>query len=184
MAIADLLRNLFGGSTVASGQAVGRNAFPKILSLGDWWDDSLETTSGKIAVKIGGWVRVGQYKVPPQQMYHFGYGRGDLPYNQGYMYLVFKDDTGTPVAIPGKVRFAQVNANETMKLVVFEARTEQLSGDASDRNKMLAFPEQVMFPFVGEDSLMIIEFLADAESAVNLTKASCTAWNVPVTVLQ
>jgi len=77
-----------------------------------------------------------------------------------------------------------MNANETMKLVVCEARPEQRSGDPADRNKMLAFPEQVLFPFVGEDSLLVIEFLADSASAVNLTKASCTAWNVPVTVLQ
>jgi len=183
MGLFDALRGLIGGGT-ATAQAPGRNAFPKILSLGDWWQTALETASGKIAVKSGGWVRIGQYKVPPQQMFHYGYGRGDLPYNQGYLYMVFKDDSGTPVAIPGKVRFSQMNANETMKLVVFEARTEQLSGDPADRNKMLAFPEQVLFPFVGEDSLLVIEFLADSASAVNLTKASCTAWNVPVTVLQ
>lgn len=182
MGLGNLISSLLGGGGQAS-QAPGRNYFPKTLHIGNWWQTSLETTSGKIAVKDGGFVRIGQFTVPPQQLYHLGYGRGDLPYNQGYLYMTFFDDTGTPVVIPGVVRFRQANANESINLLIAEYRTEQLSGDASDRNKMMAFPEQVLFPFVGEDSKVILEFLADSSSAVNLTKANCI-WNVPVTIGQ
>jgi len=162
------------------------NAFPKILSIGDWWQTALESAAGVIAVKPGAWVRVGEYAVPAQQMFHFGYGRADLFSNQGYLYGIFYDDTGvTALIVPGKVRLVQENAQGITKLTVYEARTEQLAGSAYDRQMMLALPEQTQFPWVGEDSKLVIEFLADAAQNLKLAAAATPLiWNIPVTVLQ
>jgi len=184
------LGNLLGGlGQRRQSVTAGRNVFKKVLSHADWWDTALETGSGLIAVKAGVWATIGRFKIPAQQLYHFGYGSAAFPDNQGYMYMAIYDDTATDSELEeGAVRLVQRNAVGTVSLVVAEFRTEQLRGDAADRNKQMALPEQTQFPLVGEDSYLELQFNPDADDSIVAAAIGAAAgkdiWNIPVTVYQ
>ena len=178
------LQGMLGGINLPGVQkAAPENVFYKTLSTTNLWDTALESASGKISAKNGYFTTIGRFKVPAQQSYHWGFGTPAYPDNQGYLYMVVKDDQGTPAAIPGVVRLVQRNNAGTLNLTVAEFRTEQLSGDAADRKKQMALPEQAQFPLVGEDSYLEIAFQPDSATAVNVTKANCI-WNTPVSCYQ
>ncbi|HEY82220.1 MAG TPA: hypothetical protein G4O01_02905 [Dehalococcoidia bacterium] len=166
---------------------IGR--FQKILVHDDWWDSNLETdtTNNEITCTAGVWTMIGRYKVQPRQRAHFGYGSAQTPDNQGYLYIAIYDDTATNSALEeGKVRLTQVSADDLRKIVVGEWATIDLRGDKNDRNKRIALPEQVQFPWVGEDSYLAIEFKPDATDDIVKTAIGTAAgedlWNVPVTI--
>jgi len=186
----NLLPNLGGFNPGGNqGKTAPSNVFKKVLSHADWWDTALESSSGVILCKAGVYTAIGRFKVPAQQAFHFGFGSPAYPDNQGYMYLKLYDDTATnSVQEHGRVRLIQKNAQGTVVLTVAEARTEQLAGDTSDRNKQIALPEQVQFPLVGEDSYLEIQLNPDATdsliSAAVGTAAGLDVWNIPVSCYQ
>lgn len=177
------------GKPSNGGNSSKANVFKKVLSHTDWWDTLLETSSDAIAVIAGVWAVIGRFKVPAQQLYHFGFGDANHPDNQGYVYMDIYDDTATnSVREPGAVRLVQRNNQGTIQLTVAEYRTEQLYGDTADRNKQIALPEQTQFPWVAEDSYLEIQFKPDASDTIVQTAIGTAAakdiWNVPVTVKQ
>ena len=168
---------------------IAANVFKKILAHGDWWDSSLEDGANYILCKAGVWAVIGRYKVPAQQAYRFGFGSAAFPDNQGYLFVAIYDDTATNSAKEeGALRLVQRNAQGTLHLVVAEFRTEQLSGDVSDRSKQIALPEQTQFPLVGEDSYLELQVKLDAADGIVKTAIGTAAgldiWNIPVTVYQ
>ena len=183
------LAGLLGGAGAQRSATAGRNIFKKVLSHGDWWDTALESAAGVIALKAGVFQPIGRFTVPAQQVYAFGFGAAMYPDNQGYMHLAVYDDTVTnSVIAEGSIRLVQRNAQGITQLVVAEFRTEQLRGSTSNRQQMMALPEQTQFDLVGEDSIMEIQFSPDAVVSI-VSPAIGTAdkldiWNIPVTVYQ
>lgn len=179
------LGNLGGvlGGIAPARQATKANIFKKILAHGDWVLDS------NVFCAAGVWTVMGKFTVPAQQAYRFGFGSAAFPDNQGYIYLALYDDTATNSELEnGAVRLVQRNAQGTISLVVAEFRSEQLRGDVNDKAKMIALPEQTQFPLVGEDSVLEIQFKADASDSIVTTAIGTAAgkdiWNIPVTVYQ
>lgn len=163
--------------------------FKSVIAHIQWWQTALETASGVIACKAGKWNRIGEFTVPAQQLYHFGYGDEGHPENQGYIFIGIYDDTATnSVVEEGFVRLVQVNARETVGPTVWEGRTENLRGDTADKRKMIALPEKDEFFWVGEDSKLVIEFKPDADDTIVKaaigTALGLDVWNVPVTIKQ
>jgi len=112
-----------------------------------------------------------------------------FPDNQGYMHFAAYDDTATnSVVEDGSLRLVQRNAQGTVQLVVAEYRTEQLRGSVSNRQQMVALPEQTQFPVVGEDSILELQLKPDAADSIVKTAIGTAAgldiWNIPVTVYQ
>jgi len=178
--LGSLLGGLGGGTTK---QAAKSNVFKKILAHGDW------IPAADVLCPADVWTVIGSFTVPAQQAYRFGYGSPAFPDNQGYIYVALYDDTATnSVLEDGALRLVQRNAQGTISLVVAEFRTEQLRGSTTDRQQMIALPEQTQFPLVGEDSVLELQFRADAADTVVIlaigTAAGLDIWNVPVTVYQ
>jgi len=151
------------------GFGVGGKGFQKTLT-----EDDFKLTSD-VSVLSGKWNKIGEFTVPPQQAYKFGYGNPNQPYNQGYMYIYIKDGDGNE--IPCKVRLAVSDANELKKTVVFEERGEVLHAATADITKQKALPEQG--PLAREDDKLIIEIMPDSNATVS---ASNTEIRIPVTV--
>ena len=149
-------------------------------------DDKSYLGAGNVAVTAAVWTRIWEYVVKAQQAIHAGYGSPAMPDNQGYIYIILMDDTAnTALQEHGMLRLSLLNARETRKVVVVEARTETLSGSATDRRLKIPLPEQVQLPAVGEDSKLVLEMLSDATDVIKKTPASgATVIQIPVTVYQ
>jgi len=148
----------------------GGQKFSKTLTKGDY---NVEDTSPDTSE----WVRLGEYTVPPQQSVRHGIGDAEHSANQGYLYVLLEKTDETE--LEGKIRLAQINALETRKIVVYEERTEVLKGDTADKNKKIALPEQIQFPRVGEDSMLIIEVKMDESDTIAKDKSTIL---IPVSV--
>ena len=183
------LAGMLGGGTTQRSALAGRNVFKKVLSHGEWWDDALETAAGEIDLRAGVFQPIGRFTVPAQQLYRFGFGAAAFPDNQGYLHIAVYDNTAVnSVIVEGSIRLIQRNAQGTVQLVVAEFRTETLRGSATNRQQMIALPEQTQFALVGEDSVLELQMSPDA--AVTIvdvaigTAAGLDIWNIPVTVYQ
>jgi len=187
--LGNLLGGLMGGVApqAAGPQVIGR--YQRSLAHTDWWDSALETDTSnhEITCTAGQFVVIGRYQVKPRQRIHFGFGIAGQDANQGYMYLALYDDTATnSVLEEGKVRLTLRSYDNFRIVPVGEWRTEQLRGDKNDKAKQIALPEQVQFPWVGEDSYLAIEFCSDATDDLIITAIGTAAgedvWNLPVTI--
>ena len=148
--------------------------FQKILTQAD-----ILSASDVVVSDTTNFVRIGSYTVPAQTKIAFGYGRPDQPQNQGYLYVKLVDDAAGDE--DGVLRLVQENATGTRKIVLWEGRTEELDGDANDKNKRIPLPEKTEFPLVGEDSILALEFKADGADTIDVS--ACTV-RIPVTVYQ
>ena len=189
MSVMDRLLNRRAIRGGGLGQA--RTPFQRVLSHKDWWQSALETSPGNIDCPAGKWTRIGEFTIPPQQQIYFGFGNPVTWQNQGYMHIALYDNTAVNSAlVNGVIRLRQMNANETLIVVIYEGRTEVLRGDVNDKNKMIALPFQGQTPpnLTLEDCKMSIEFKADVpdiivESAIG-NAADKDIWNIPVSVLE
>lgn len=155
--------------------------------------DALYDTAAEVIALVGAaahaaFVLIWQMTVPAQEMIHWGYGTAGLPANQGYMWFTSADE-GTDLDI-GILRLQQSNARGTRVLVVAEIPDSSLHLPTAaptvancmptDRNTMVALPEKVEFPLIGEDSLLQLTY--------SLTTAATTHDNadfrIPITVYQ
>jgi len=151
------------------------SAFKKTLDKSDF---SLANGSGQTqSVTNGDWNVIGEFSIPPQQAYAYGYGNANQPSNQGYLYILLQDTV--PGEVEGKIRLVQEDANGLKKFVVYEEQEAVLHGDQSDRQQKQALPEQVQYPQVGEDSRMKLEFDPIADNTVSHDNSTVY---VPVTV--
>lgn len=133
------------------------------------------------------WTLIWQMTVPAQQQIRWGFGSPTLPHNQGYMW--FASINITVDFQVGVLRLVQANSRQTKVMTVMEADDTRLhavdnttlaSATPTNINEMLALPEKVEFPKVGEDSLLQLHYRcitpATAEDAVG--------FSIPVTIYQ
>ena len=182
-----LLDNILGGLAGGlvrpqSGQKFNPSQmpFPRDLVIQD--GDAAYDTEAEIVAIIGALAAgsvdtlVWQMTVPAQQQYRWGFGSPATPQNQGYMYFASVDE-GANFQV-GVVTLKIANARETISYKVKELNDTRLhlvdsttteTATPVDKNDMIALPEQVQFPKVGEDSLLQIMYrclvVATAEDA-------------------
>lgn len=146
--------------------------FPKTLTKEDFG------LTADVQVKAGKWNKIGEFRVPPQQAYRWGYGSPDKPYNQGYMYVLLQYNDGTNVTeVKGKIRLAVADYNELRITPVYEERSEVLHAAVADITKQKALPEQG--PLAREDDKLLILFMPDADATIT---AADTDIKLPVTL--
>lgn len=128
------------------------------------------------------WNKVGEVTVPAQQEITFGANdsTGGSSVAGRSAYIRF-DDTGGQ--IPGKIRLALTNANETNTVVVLEEHTSKFSASQNDRTQAVLIPE---YPTrAKEDSkLQILFYLEEATAQTIDFDDADTLVRVPVTVYQ
>jgi len=133
------------------------------------------------------WTKIWEKTVGAQKQYRWGYGSPATPHNQGYMWFCSMDIT-TDFEV-GKLRLVQANSAETRVTTVLEIDDTRLhlnvvttlaTATPVDINQMMALPEKVEFPLVGEDSKIQLWYrcitAATAEDQVG--------FSIPVTIYQ
>lgn len=154
------IRDLLAGL----GRQFGRGVeFYKTLTKDDFM-------TGDATVYAGKWNKIGDFLVPAQNAYRFGYGTPSQPDNQGYIYIELKDTSATPVEVKGKIRLAVADYNERTIINVFEEREEVLHGSMTDRKLMKPLPDTGVE--ATEDMRLQIWLLPDANATVS--KANST----------
>jgi len=150
--------------------------FKKVLDKSDF---DLAGGSGTQSVDSGKWNEIGAYEVPPQLVFHFGYGSGARSRNQGYLYVLLQDDASTPNEIEGKVRLVQKDHQKLDVDVVYENQESVLHGSKTDINQKIPLPEQTQQKWVGQESYLSIEFKPNSDDTLSYSNSDC---QVPVTV--
>ena len=155
--------------------------------------DALYDTSAEVAAIIqantglgGPYFLCWSMTVPAQQILAWGSGSPSQQRNQGYMWF-YAMDAGTDFE-DGNLRLVISNARSTRVRVVKEMNTQRLhtatatvaAGAPTDINSMVALPEQVAFPKVGENSLMQLFF----QSTVLGTTVDQCNFSIPATIYQ
>jgi hypothetical protein len=119
----------------------------------------------------GEYVRLGVYTVQAGEIISIGYGMLSGQDNAvGRIYMDLKDGSATPAALNGTVRLSAFSAQDRPQEILFEARTEAINNNGTDRTKQMPFPEHDLW--LTEDKKLVLEFCCD--TAATLTKANCT----------
>lgn len=169
---------MFGGLAkfaLGSGVAVsGGEGFQGTLETADFMTADVTVTGSK-------WQTLGTFTVLAQRSFRVGYGVSSAGANQGYLYVLLEDTTGTE--LKGKLRITLSSSDERSKVTVFGAETDTLHGDVDDKNKKIPLPEQIGKRFrgtnkVGQDDKILIEFYPDSDCVVSNDD---TIIRVPVT---
>lgn len=178
MAVVPLLAGISTGGNLFGGLFGGRaksKGYLKTLVASDFQSSTVTVS------KTTDFTKLGEYTVPAKQLINLGFGNPNQPMNQAYLYVVSKDTSDS--AYEGMFRIVVADANERTTDVVMEERSDQLSGDANDKSKKIAFPEVVDYPYLGrapsEDDLIQIYLKADATGIWSWTYSTV---NIPVTV--
>lgn len=131
--------------------------------------DELRTAdffSGTVNCVAGKWNDLGSFEVPAQQAYKFGHGDiNHAPANQGYAYVFLKDDAGTPLEVPGKLRLVRTDANEEEIKKVIEKDAGVMHGSKTDVNQRLPLPLQ-NHEEAREDDKLMLKFMPDTTANV------------------
>lgn len=185
--LSGLLPNLSNKGAVKGTQM----PFKKHLGITD--GDAAYDTMAEVLAIIGAlaagsvWTKVWQKTVGAQTAYRWGYGSPATPHNQGYMWFC-SIDTGTDFEV-GVLRLVQANHQETKVFTVLEVDDTRLHGATvttlttatpTDINQMIALPEKVEFPKVGEDSLLQLWYRCITAA----TAEDNVGFSIPVTMYQ
>ena len=186
-----LLQNLLGnlGGRQSQGErAVGYRSTVQVLDGDALYDTAAEVIALITAAAHADFRTIWVMTVLAQQRIHWGFGSPALPANQGYMWFT-SVDAGTDLDV-GILRVCQAKARERGLLVVAEIPDSQLHLPTAaptvanciptDHNTMIALPEKLEFPLVGEDSLLILKY---ALSVAATTHDDCN-FQIPVTIYQ
>jgi len=182
-----ILGGLLGGGAA---KAPAQTGFRTVLHVANG-DLAYDTEAEIVALVVAGqFTKIWEMTVPAQQMLHWGFGSPALPHNQGYLWFAMLDAAAG--MSEGTLRLVQANARETRRLVVAEFDTRNLHAayDAAwaaadeaaltNKNEMMALPEKVEFPFVGEDSKLILEY----NETVTPAASDIVEFSIPITVYQ
>jgi len=179
-----------------SGQGSGNkvaSSIPFRAHLGITDGDAAYDTMAEVLAIIGAlaagsaWTKVWEKTVPAQQSMRWGYGSPALPHNQGYMWFCSLD-SATDFQV-GVLRLCISNARETLRQVVAEIDDTRLHGTTVttlatatplDRNQMIALPEKVEFPLVGEDSKLQLFYRCITAA----TAEDNVGFSIPCTIYQ
>ena len=173
--------------------ATGPTQVPFKSHVGITDGDAAYDTMAEVLAIIGAlaagsvWTKIWELTVPAQQAFRWGFGSPVTPHNQGYMWFC-SIDTGTDFQV-GVLRLVEAKSRETRSWTVLEADDTRLHGPTvttlttatpTNLNEMMALPEKVEFPKVGEDSLLQLWYrcitVATAEDDVG--------FSIPVTIYQ
>ena len=160
------------------------------ITDGDAAYDTMAEVLAIIGALVAGsaWTKIWEMTVPAQQQIRWGFGSPALPHNQGYMWFCSIDEAADFQI--GVLRLVQANARETRLLTVAESDDSRLHGaDVTtlitatpvNINEMMALPEKVEFPKVGEDSKLQLYYRCIAASAV---AEDNVGFSIPITVYQ
>ena len=185
-----------GGSLLQQrgGQAMSQGTqMPFKSHVGITMGDALYDTMAEVLAIIGAlaagsvWTKIWEMTVAAQQKIRWGFGSPTTPHNQGYMWFCSIDE-GTDIQV-GVLRLVQANARETINKTVLEVDdsrlhlagvTSLLLNTPTSINDMMALPEKVEFPRVGEDSMLQLFY----RCIVAATAEDDCAFSIPVTVYQ
>jgi len=191
----NLLDQLNLGNIIPQQKAAGGTQVPFKTHLGITSGDGApivyNTMAGVLAIICGlaagsVWTKIWEMTVPAQQQIRWGFGSPATPHNQGYMWF-YSIDVTVDIQV-GVLRLIQAKARETVSYTVLEVDDTRLHTATNTAagiiptniNEMLALPEKVEFPKVGEDSLLQLWYrcitVATAEDTVG--------FSIPVTVYQ
>lgn len=187
-----ILGNLGGLLTPAKAKS-GLTQMPFKTNLVVTDGDAAYDTVAEVVAIIGAlaagsvWTKIWELTVPPQQKMRWGYGSPATPHNQGYMWFCSLDVAADFQV--GKVRLVQANARELVLKTVLEVDDTRLHGTTvttlatatpTNINEMMALPEKVEFPLVGEDSLLQIWYRCITAA----TAEDDIGFSIPATVYQ
>jgi len=190
------LQGLLGGLKLPGGLGGGSKlaqAIPFRTNVGITDGDAAYDTMAEVLAIIGAlasgsaWTKIWEKTVPAQQAMRWGYGSPALPHNQGYLWFCSLD-SATDFQV-GVLRLAIANARETKRIIIAEIDDTRLHGTTVttlatatplDRNQMIALPEKVEFPLVGEDSKLQLFYRCITAA----TAEDNVGFSIPVTVYQ
>lgn len=188
----NLLGNL-GGGMAGFGKTVQPTQMPFESHLGITDGDADYDTMAEVLAIIGGLAAgsvstlIWQKTVPAQQQIRWGFGSPALPMNQGYMWFCSLD-TNIDFQV-GVLRLVQANARQTNVKTVLEVDDTRLhtnvvttlaTATPIDKNEMIALPQKLGFPRVGEDSLLQLWYRCITEA----TAEDNVGFSIPITVIQ
>jgi len=186
MGLLDMLLGGVGGNQMPASIGFRSNAY---LTRGDaLYDEVAEVLALITAVAHAGFVKIWEMTVPAQQRMSWGFGSPGLPHNQGYMWFAALNiNVDWDVGI---LRLVQAKANDVgQRYVVAEIPDSALhtttvttlaTARPTDRNTMIALPEKVEFPLIGEDSKLQLHY-ALLDTA---TTHDAVGFDIPITVYQ
>lgn len=192
--VMQLLGSVAGGLLTPKGRETmppTQMPFRKHLRIED--GDAAYDTMAEVLAIIGAlaagsvWTKIWEMTVPAQQKIAFGFGSPAFPDNQGYMWFC-SIDTGTDFQV-GELRLVQCKARETVSLVVAEFDDSRLHGNTIttlatatpvDKKEMMALPEKIEFPFIGEDSKLQLWYRCITAA----TAEDNVGFSIPITIYQ
>jgi hypothetical protein len=192
------LGNILGGVNLGGlGNPLSKNVSPTqmpfntsiVITDGDAAYDTMAEVLAIIGALAAGsvWTKIWEKTCEAQRTYRWGFGSPQTPYNQGYMWFASMDVTTDFQR--GKLRLVQANANETKVFTVKELDDASLHlqvvtslalATPVSKNDMIALPEKVEFPQVGEDSKLQLWYKCIAPA----TAEDQVGFSIPVTVRQ
>jgi len=191
--ISGLLGNLLGQRGGAPAPASRGSQMPFKTHFGITDGDAAYDTEAEIVAIIGAlaagsvWTLIWEHTVPAQQQIRWGFGSPNQPQNQGYMWFASLDEAA--MFQYGVLRLVQANARQTRQLTVLEVDDTRLHTNDSTtletaiplaKDEMIALPEKVEFPRVGEDSLMQLWY----RCVVVATAEDAAGFSIPCTIYQ
>lgn len=185
-ALGGLLGNALGGQ---QGQDQSQMSFKTFLKISN--GDAAYDTAAEVIALLGaaaaGFSKIWEMSVPAQQQMRWGFGNPAYPHNQGYMWFAIAD--ATTDLCSGILRLVQANARETKVFTVVEIDDSRLHTSTvttiatltpTSIDDMIALPEKVQFPRVGEDSLLQLHYSVIARA----TTEDIAEFSIPATVYQ
>jgi hypothetical protein len=117
-------------------------------------------SAATVVCTAGQFTRLGEYKVLSGDLIALGYGDLDDQCGAvGRIYMLLKDNTGTPVEMPGTVRLSLMSSADRQLSIEFECRTEIIDANATDRTKQL--PLEVSQTWLSLDKRFELSFNPD-----------------------
>jgi len=193
--VMDIIGRLGGGLALPPDSGGGfrkPTQMPFKSHLGITDGDAAYDTMAEVLAIIGAlaagsnWTKIWEKTVPAQQQIRWGFGSPALPHNQGYMYF-YSIDVTVDMQV-GVLRLVQANNRETVIKTVLEVDDTRLHTATNtaagiipvDINQMIALPEKVEFPKVGEDSKLQIWYRCITAA----TAEDTVGFSIPITVYQ
>jgi len=189
----EMLNRIGGGLVAPQGGGIKRSQTQFRSHLGITDGDAAYDTMAEVLAIIGAlgagsvWTKIWEKTVPAQQQIRWGFGSPAYPQNQGYMWFASLD-TGTAFQT-GVLRLVQANSRETIVKTVLEiddtrlhtaTKTTLTTATPLSKDDMIALPEKVEFPRVGEDSLLQLWYRCIAVA----TLEDDVGFSIPVTIYQ
>ena len=182
-----LLDTLLGGIAPANNapRPTGYRDYVEVIDGDAAYDTIAEVLALITGAAHADYTKIWQKTIPAQELIAWGFGSAGLPHNQGYMWFASLDVAADWDV--GKLRLIQANARETKSYVVASIPDRALhtttvttlaTATPTNRNEMIALPEKVEFPLIGEDSLLILKYALFTAA----TAHDAVGFEIPITV--